>query len=152
MPDYFRPCLSFFFRISMSAFLILDTASAISSTTFLLANRVNSSKEGSPRPNNRWITSEKLSSGRFSALSLHYAESSSEIVLLPMHQCMCICAFIYLSRIGTDSTNLLKESLFNGPLLTSGIRSQFNGSDSIETVRQDSLMDRAAESAFHRLT
>src|SRR5436309_14263350 len=41
----------------------------------------------------RLTTSEKLSPGRFAALSFTYAESSREMVFVPMHLCICICVY-----------------------------------------------------------
>src|SRR6266487_3078578 len=57
-----------------------------------LSISLKSRNEGSFAPSTLFTASEKLSPGLFTAFSLEYAESSSEIVLVPMHLCMCIHA------------------------------------------------------------
>ena len=88
----------------MSSSLIRAIARARSSDAFLSSNSVNSSKEGSRDPTMRWITSEKLSPCLFAALSLLYAESSREMVFVPMHLCMCMHVFQAMGRDGERLT------------------------------------------------
>src|SRR5437667_12563104 len=51
-----------------------------------------SKNEGSLDPSTLFTTSEKLSPGLLTAFNLEYAESSNDMVLVPMHLCMCIHA------------------------------------------------------------
>ena len=53
---------------------------------------LKSKNEGSFPPSTLFTASEKLSPGLLTAFNLEYAESSSDMVLVPMHLCMCIHA------------------------------------------------------------
>src|SRR5438477_7762591 len=51
---------------------------------------LKSKNEGSLDPSTLFTTSKKLSPGLLTAFNLEYAESSNEMVLVPMHLCICI--------------------------------------------------------------
>src|SRR5205807_5544475 len=76
----------------MSSRFMRTTVSASRSPEPPWSRPLKSKNEGSLDPSTLFTTSEKLSPGLLTAFNLEYAESSNDMVLVPMHLCMCIHA------------------------------------------------------------